>query len=278
MATTTTGASRVKAKRSKSEPAPKSPKTPKAQKPAKVPRAKSDPSATKATVWAPAVKPSLVLLPPKARGLKARRQAVRRAVFMSLGLLGLTAGAYLVVLAGVAGAQAEVDKEAEVTSTQTEFLAQHRDVQEFADGFVERKAAASNALDQDVSYSRVVQAIQGANSVGASFSSIKTAAPGVACVSPSPFAPSSALGCLEVSGKAPSVSAVGQLVAALNADKTVLTEPYLTESVATEGGATFKISVGYTEKALSLKGQKFKPAPEEVSSTATPPATQGASK
>jgi uncharacterized protein YdbL (DUF1318 family) len=287
MATITTEPRPVKAKKPKPERPPKAPREPKAPKPrkdAKIPKAPVE-KAPAAPVWASPVKPSLVLLPPKARGLKARRRAVRRAMFMSLGLLGLTAAGYLVVLAGTAGAQAEVNKEQAITTTATQYLAQNSGVQDFANGFVERKAAAAGALDQDVAYSKVVRSILNANTVGAVFTSIKTSAPGAQCVSSSPFVPSTSLGCLDVGGNAKDVASVARLVSALNQDKTTLAEPYLTETVSADGSVTFKFTVGYTSQALSLKGQKFKPTPEELSSLDTPaagstslPATQGASK
>lgn len=284
MATITTEPGPAKAKRADRTKAPKEPKPPKAAKTPKEPAQKTPP----APVWASPVKPSLVLLPAKARGLKARRRSVRHAMFMSLGLLGLTAAGYLVVLAGVAGAQAELDKEKAIAATATAFLAQNRDVQNYADGFVERKVAAGAALAEDVAFSRVVGAIHGANSVGAEFTSIKTADAGSQCMSSSPFAPSASLGCLDVTGRAKDVAAVAQLVASLNKDATMLVEPYLTESVSSESGVDFKFTVGHTDAAYSGKGQKFEPSPEELSSIETPTAAtettpsateiQGASK
>jgi hypothetical protein len=289
MATTTTEPRPAKAKKPKPERLPKAPRELKVPKPPKDTKTPKPPveKAPAAPAWASSFKPSLVLLPPKARGLKARRRAVRRAMFMSLVMLGLTAAGYLVVLAGTAGAQAELNKEQGITATATQYLAQNRDVQDFANGLVERKAAAATALDQDVAYSKVIQSILNANTVGAVFTSIKTSAVGSQCVSSSPFVPSTSLGCLDVGGKAKDVGSVAQLVAALNKDKTTLAEPYLTETVAADGSVNFKFTVGYTGQALSLKGQKFKPSPEELSSLDTPtsaagttstPATQGASK
>lgn len=268
MATITTEPKPAKAKKPRPEPRPKTPREPKPPKGAKAPKPPVD-KTPPAPVWASAVKPSLVLLPVKARGLKARRKAVRQSVFLGLGMLGLTAAGYLVVLAGVAGAQNEVNKEAAITATATEYLAQNMDVQNYANGFVERKVAASEALRDDVSYSKVVEAIHKANTVGAEFTSMKTAEPGSQCVSSSPFAPSSSVGCLNVAGKAPSVAAVAQLVAALNQDKTMLVEPYLTKSVAAGDGVDFEFSVGHTGEALSGKGDKFTPSPEELASVET---------
>jgi ABC-type lipoprotein release transport system permease subunit len=266
MATITTGNGPAETKKPKSEPRQKTPKEPKA------PVQKAPP----APVWASPIKPSLVLLPPKARGLKARRRAVRQSMLMSLGLLGLTAAAYVVVLAGTAGAQAELDKEKAITNQATAYLAQNRDVQNYADGFVERKAAVGTALENDVAFSKVVQAVYDANSVGAVFTSIKTAPADSQCMSSSPFAPSTSLGCIDVAGKAPNVEAVAKLVASLNKNKDMLAEPYLTESTVAEGGISFKFIVGHTSQALSLKGDKFKPSPEELSSIASPTAATGA--
>jgi hypothetical protein len=271
MATITTEPAPAKAKKPKPEPRPKTPREPKPPKAAKTPKPAVEKTAP-APVWASAVKPSLILLPVKARGLKARRKAVRQAMFMGLGLLGLTGAGYLVVLAGVAGAQAEVNKEAAITATATEYLDQNRDVQEYASGFVERKAAASTVLDHDVAYSKVVQAVHNANTVGATFTSIKTAAAGTVCMSSSPFAPSSSIGCMEVSGKARDMAAVSQLVDALKKDTTTLTETYLTEAVSTEDGIDFRFTIGHTSQALSGKASKFRPSPEELESIQSPTA------
>jgi hypothetical protein len=293
MATITTEPKPAKAKKPRPEPRPKVPREPKPPKAAKAPKEPKTPAvkAPPAPVWASPVKPSLVLLPVKARGLKARRKAVRQSVFMALGLLGLTAGAYLVVLAGAAGAQNEVNKEADITAKATQYLAQNRDVQEYANGFIERKTVASEVLGDDVAYSRVIQALRNANTVGATYRSVATAAAGAQCMSASPFAPSSSVGCLEVQGTVKDLSSVALLVGELNKDKTMLSEVYLTEASAKDGVFLFKITVGYTGKALSGKGEPFKPSPEELSSLETPgaatagtasttpaPAAQGATK
>lgn len=271
MATTTTEPVPSEAKKARTAPKPK-PSKPAAVKTAATP---------KTATWASPVKPSLVLLPPKSRGLKARRQATRRAIIMSLGLIGVTAAAYVGVLAGTAGAQAELNKEKSVTSNLTAFLMENRDVQEYSEGFVGRQAAASAALEQDVAYSRALQALQSANAVGAVFTSIKSADPGAPCQSPSPFAASASLGCLDVAGTAKSVEDIATLVAALNRDQKILTEPYLTSSTSGDDGISFKLSVGFTSEALSLKGQKFDPQAEDTAPGAaseTAPETQGANK
>lgn len=237
---------------------------------------KPKPSAVKeapAPVWASPVKPSLVLLPAKARGLKARRRAARQATFLSLGMLGAAAGGYLFVLAGTAGAQAELDKETAITAATSAYLAEHRDVQSYADGLIERKAAASAALDGDVAYSKVTRALQDANTVGAVYTSIKTLEPGVECTPASPFALPTSLGCVEVTGEAPTVEAVAKLVASLNKEGKILAEPYLTESTVADGRASFKLSIGHTTAALSLKGDGYEPSAEEYASIEKPAAT-----
>jgi len=71
---------------------------------------------------------------------------------------------------------------------------------------------------------------------------------------------------------------VAQLVAALNQDKTILAEPYLTESTSTGAGVEFKLAVGYTAQGLSGKGDKFKPSPEEMSSIAAATAAGAATQ
>lgn len=262
---------KVRAPREPKAPKPaKQPRPPKAEKPAKEPKAAAAPK----PVWPDPAKPSLVFLPTRNLGARARRQATRRALLVSLGVLGATAAGYLFVLAGTAGAQAQVDKEAAITAKEQAFLTQNRTLQQYFDGFVERKAAASSALQQDVDYSKVLRTVSGANGVGATFTGISVVTDPTRCSASNPFAASAAIGCLEIDGEVPSLADVGRFSAALAQNKQMLTDPYVSESSVNDHSTAFKLTVGFTSQALSAKGGAFAPTDEELKASSGPAGAQ----
>lgn len=243
---------RGKAKPKKAPAAPK----PKATKPKPAGKAKAS-AADREVTWPNPVKPSLVLLPAKVRGARARRKAIRGATVMSVGLLGLTVLGYVSVTAASSVAQAGLEAEMAKTASQQKILDANKPVQDFYDGLAVRREAAVAALQNDVANSTVLKAVSDANTVGAKLTSIIRTSDPAACPVVDPFSPSLAIGCLQISGTAPSIASVGGLAAGLSKNTEMLTAPYITESAQGEEGATFKLSVGYTDKALSNKGKAF---------------------
>lgn len=245
------------------EPKGKTPREPKGTK-AKAPKAagKQEPK-PKAPVWPSNVKPSLVFLPPKIRDAQAYRRSIRQAMLMSMGLLAITGVVYGATAAGGLGAKSDLDKElARTTSLKTE-IAANQQVQEYYDGFILSKKGISDTLSADTSYSKVLNEVISANTVGASFTSISKKSD-EACPTGDPFTASVAIGCIELTGQAPNMGAITAFVAGLQSKPTLLTSPYIEESGQIVGGASFKITVGYTKDAYSGKGGAFVPTSQEI--------------
>lgn len=277
-----------KAPKLKSPKAPKPAKPVKARalpapKPAKVPKPPAAPKAPKqdkaaaAAAWPDSTRPSLMFLPDKIRGARSRRRATRKATLLAGGILGLTVAAYVSVAAGTAAAQSDLDAANAVTAEHTAFLEQHSAFQDYYDGFITQKGAVAGILEHDMSYSKVIDALNEANTVDAVFTTITKAESAEACPSSDLFSPSVSVGCLEVGGHLPSISEVGALAASLGSSKEFLTDPYVTESATgDEGPASFKLHIGYTDKAFSFKGEKFRPSDEELASISQVPAPAAA--
>lgn len=254
-------------KASKPPKVSKAPKTPKAPKAPDTPKAPKGPKAAAAPVtWPDSTRPSLMFLPDKVRGARSRKRANQKAALFALGLLGVAAAGYISVAAGAAGAQADLDGANEVTAGHTRFLEEHAAFQDYYDGFIKQKSEVSGILANDMAYSKVVKALTDANKVGAVFTTISAVQGQEGCPSPDLFSPSMAVGCLEVSGLAPEMTDIATLIAALDASTEFLTDPYLTESTEGDDKASFKLNVGYTDKAFSFTGEKFRPTDEELAS------------
>jgi hypothetical protein len=206
----------------------------------------------------------------KVRGARERRKAIRGAIVMSVGILGITVLGYVSVAAASAVAQAGLESEMAKTAAHQKVLEDNKPVQDFFDGLALRREAAVAALQQDVSNTSVLKAVNDANTVGAKFTSIVRSADAGACPAVDPFVPSLAIGCLQISGTASSVAAVGDLSARLLANKEILTGPYVTESAQSDDGTTFKLTVGYTDKAFSNKGKAFESADVEKDNEPAP--------
>lgn len=267
--------------------APKTPRPPKAAKPPKEPRTpktrgpKGKAAAPailepKEATWPSPVKPSLMLLPPKIAGRRMHQHAVKRAWLVAAAMLGLTAVLYIPVTAAAGAAQADLDAATQESQDHRDYLSANAGVQSYYDGLVLRKQAVAETLVKDVSYAEVIKAVNDANHAGATFSQISVKPAKAKATTGQPFSASKAVGYLDLAGSAPSVQAVGQLVAGLQASKDMLTDAYVVESAVTKSGTQFKISVGYTEKAMSFKGEPFRPKPEELAAVAAEAADEAA--
>ncbi|MCC3299252.1 hypothetical protein [Arthrobacter caoxuetaonis] len=255
----------------------KAPPAAKAPKPPAAPKVPKPDKAAAAAAWPDSTRPSLMFLPDKIRGARSRRRATRKATLMAAGILGLTAVAYVSVASGTAAAQSDLDAANAVTAEHTAFLEEHSAFQNYYDGFIKQKSAVAGILEHDMTYSKVIKALNDANTVNAVFTTITKAESADACPSSDLFAPSVSVGCLEVGGHLPTIADVGTLAASLGSSKEFLTDPYVTESAAgDEGDAQFKLHIGYTDKAFSFKGEKFRPTDEELDSISQVPAPAAA--
>ncbi|MCC3292571.1 hypothetical protein [Arthrobacter sp. zg-Y1110] len=255
---------------------PKAPKAPKAVKPPKTPAAPKPDKAAAAVIWPESTRPSLTFLPEKIRGARSRRRAAQKASLLAAGMLGVAVVAYISVAAGTAGAKADLNEANQVTAEHKQYLQEHAAFQDYYDGFIKQKSAVAGILEDDMAYSKVVDALNDANTVNAVFTTITKSESLEGCPSGDLFSPSVAVGCLEISGNLPSISDVGVLASSLGSSKEFLTDPYVTESAAGDGNASFKLSIGYTDKAFSFKGEKFRPTDEELASISQVPAPAAA--
>lgn len=260
----------TKPARVKTPPAPKAPKAPRAEKLPKVDKAAA------AAVWPESTRPALMFLPEKVRGARSRRRATQRASLLAVGFLGLAVVAYGSVASGTAAAQADLDEANRITAEHTKYLEENSAFQEYYDGFIKQKSAVAGILENDMAYSKVIKALNDANTVGAVFTSISKSEGAEGCPSVDLFTPSVAVGCLEVNGRLQSLNDVGVFAASLGDSVEFLTDPYVTESNAGEQEATFRLSIGYTDKAFSFKGEKFRPTEEELASITQVPAPAAA--
>lgn len=253
--------------------APKTPKPPKAPKAVKAKGPKTAPAAAKPETpkeanWPSPVKPSLMLLPAKLAGRRAQQHAVKRAWILAGAMLGLAGLLYIPVAATTAAAQGDLDTATQEAQDHRDYLSANAGVQNYYDGLVLRKQAVAETFVKDVSYAGVIKAVMDANHSGATFSQISVKAGKAKSTSGQPFDSSKAVGYLDVTGSAPSVLSVAQLVSGLLANKDMLTDAYVTESAVTKSGTQFKLSVGFTDKAMSFKGEQFRPKPEELAAVA----------
>ena len=243
----------------------KSPKT----KPAKA-KGSSTPPAPKETPWPSNVQPSLIFLPAKIRSAETFRKSVRQAIILSAAMIAAAGVAYGGVVVNTASAEEKLEAEQARGVTLASEIAVNKPVQDYWEGLVQRKISVAGALEDDLAYAKIVEAIQTANTVGATFTSINTNEAGDAgCPTSNPFEASAAIGCIMVTGTVADVSAVGVLLNQLDGAGGIMTDPYASSSTVVEDRVNFTFTVGYTQGAMSFKGIPFEPTPEEVASLPT---------
>lgn len=249
---------------------PRAPKEPKAPKAAKVKAAKAPKdhaaAAPKEVGWPSPVRPSAMLLPPKVAGRRLHQRAVKHSLIAAGAAAALLALIYIPVAATTASAQSKLDEQTATAAQHRSYLSSNDSVQKYFDGFITHRQAVAEALVKDVSYSSVVKAINDANKVGATFTEIHYSSKAAKPTTGEPFAASKAVGYLEVAGMASDEHAVSELMGSLAEKNPILTDPYLIQSGVTRGGTTFKLSIGFTDKAMSFKGETFRPSDQEIAS------------
>lgn len=219
--------------------------------------------------WKQSSKPRVVLLPTKDRAASTLRKNLRNAGGVSAGMLLVTVIAYIIVAVSTSGAHSTLDTHNQLKTQHEGYITDNAPITEYVEGIALRKAAAVDALLTDTDYSRVLSEIDGANTVGATITAVSTGDVDLP-QSSSPFADASAIGFLNVTGRAASISDVGRLVEALNTRGKMLTDAYATSAMG-DGDVEFTITLGYTEEALSFKGVAFEagdgdedPAPAQL--------------
>lgn len=263
---TTIETKQPKPPRAPKEPKVKIPKEPKAPKAARAPKPAKGPKEAKiaaVAVWPSSVKPSLIFLPEKIRSAQAYRRSVSQAMLLTVVALGATAVIYAGTAATAMGARGDLAEETSIGAQLKSEISGNQQVQEYYDGFIISKQVVSDTLKSDTAFSNVLNEIQSANTVGAQFTSVKKKLP-AECPAGDPFAPTVGIGCVELSGTAPDLTSVTTFLAGLQTKTEILTNPYISESGLGPAGSTFKLTVGYTDKALSQKGDQYVPTAAEV--------------
>lgn len=244
---------------------PRPPKEPKArkEKAPKQPKAPREQPAPKEVSWPSPVRPSAMLLPPKVAGRRLHQRAVKHSLIAGAAALALLGLIYIPVNATASSAQAKLEDQQAQESAHKDYLASTESAQKYFDGFIIRRQAVADALVKDVAYSAVLKAMNDANKYGITITDAH-ATKSVKPISGQPFAASKAVGYLEVAGTASDEHAVSQYIGALADNTTVLTDPYLNQSAVARGGTTFKLTIGFTDKAMSFKGESFRPSDQEI--------------
>lgn len=247
--------------------APRPPKEPKArkEKAPRDPKAPREHAAPKEAAWPSPVRPSAMLLPPKVAGRRLHQRAVKHSLIAGTAALALLGLIYIPVAATASAAQDKLDEQQSQVSDHKNYLSSTETAQKYFDGFIIRRQAVADALVKDVAYSAVLKAMNDANKYGISITDAH-ATKSVKPVTGQPFAASKAVGYLEVNGTASDEHAVSQYIGALADNTTLLTDPYLSKSAVSRDGTTFSLTVGYTDKAMSFKGESFRPSDQEIAS------------
>lgn len=275
--TTTEKAPKTRKPRTEKAPKePRAPKPPREPRAAKAPRVKVvkaakgiDPDAApKEAAWPSSVRPSAMLLPARVAGRRLRQRAVKRslsAVAVAAAVLGVI---YIPVAAGASSAQSKLEAQQAIAAEHRAYLSENAGTQQYFDGFIVRRQAVAEALVKDVAYSAVIKAVNDANRAGAVFTEVIYSPKNASQGPGDPYAPSKAVGYMDVSGTVSSVGGVAELIGNLNQASDILTDPYVTSSAVGPSGTTFKLRVGFTDKAMSFKGEKFRPKDEDLATVA----------
>ncbi|MDF1603488.1 hypothetical protein [Nocardioides sp. YIM 152315] len=223
---------------------------------------------------APPTLPSVNLLSEPAFARLAARRLRRWFVAGGLAVLlvvGLAWGAQHLRVRDAEDALAVERAETDRLTVQTQRLAP---VRTFVNGIAAQQAMAALAMAGDVHLSEVLEGIRDAAPDGAELTTIAvTVAPPVAtdpagegtapnpaadasvnaCPGPDPFATHPVIGCVLLSGTAPSRADVGELVIALGESRRFV-EPFIsTTTTADSSEVTFSGSVGLSDRVYSRR-------------------------
>lgn len=242
---------------------PKAPKAPKAVKvtPAKAPKASKpvQPKIAKITGYdfSKSAKPSALLVPKSVRDAHGLVGTIRASLISVAGVAVVLALASVGLGAGAAAAEAHERDVVAVGATQQTKLDALQGVQDYYTGFEERRATVGSALQTDVDYARVVNAIYATLPAGSGIKSISTAF-GVVCPGGEPFAQEPAVGCVTVQVTAPDQASVGTFSGnLLAAPDGLLVAPYATSISTADASTTFQMTVNFSNVGYSGKFAQY---------------------
>ena len=199
--------------------------------------------------------PSTNLLPPSVVQKYKVNKSVGRFLKAGVALIVLLAIGYV----GTLFLQSNVEQEiAEVEAVNTQLsntvsdLAQYRS---YADEIDSKRAELYSQFNGDLQFAEILDALQtSADDNGIILGNL---AFGIShddgsCTSPDPFTPSSAVGCISLSGSGNSSQSVNGFTSDLNAEE-FFVDPYFPTVTLTEEGVDFDGSVGYNNLASASR-------------------------
>lgn len=227
------------------------------------------------SVWPDPSVPSKGLLPKSLVAKREVRKFTVRTGIIGFVIVAVAATGWGAVASSAAAAASDQAQQEQQNGALQSSITQMRVTDQQVRGLNTQRQNIAVALQNDVIYSAVISDVRAAAPRGVVIDSIKPAL-GTVCPGPDPFNAKPAIGCLSISGAAPSVSAVSSYVQNLldlsndPAKPAWLVDPFA--SSATAGGditggtgvksgvvVRFTLTVNFTPQALSLKYSKFLP-------------------
>jgi len=203
--------------------------------------------------------PQVNLLSPDTLQHLAVRQVKRRLVAAGLAGALLVAGGWGVQSWRLSSAKSDLTAEQALTPPLEGQLAELDPVARFVAGLEARKQTASRAMAAEVLFSEALidmnkRLPKGVQLRTMSVTLSPTAASAVQCARPDPFKPAVIIGCVTISGTAPSRDAVGEFVESLKSAK-IYADPFIATTVVDgatgERSVAFNGSVGVTGEIVS---------------------------
>lgn len=214
--------------------------------------------------------------------IEAKKEKVARKLMKKVAI---SAAALMVVLSGASvGASFFVNmalvKEQAISAESKEKVEALQPIAQYYDDFVQRQQSASTVLSKDVVWSKVQDQLAAALPSGSEISNESTKY-GQVCASPTPFEPSSSIGCVTMEVIVPSYGALGTLIDNLDKSESI-TDPYVTTTSNTPEGVNASVTFNFDSSVVSTKyaeflqeSQKAGITPTETPATpASPAATQ----
>lgn len=209
----------------------------------------------------------------EAKNTKVASKMMKKLAISAAGVMvvlsAATLGASMFINAGLAKEQAiNADTKKQVEALQP--------VAKYYDDFVISQGAASAVLSKDIVWSKIQDQLAAALPEGSKITNEATRY-GQVCASPTPFEPSSTIGCVSLDVTVPSYAALGTLIDNLDQKSESISDPYVTTtSNADEVGVTAAITFNFNATVVSTKYSEFLQESKDAGVTPAAPAADPA--
>lgn len=208
--------------------------------------------------WTSPVKPSARLMPGYVRENRATAAVARKVLIGFAGCAVVTAVAFAAAFAVNQSAERELAAAEATRATVNTEIAELAGVETFYTGLEARRGAVSDAVAGQVHYARVLEAVLAARPNKVTIVTLSTTR-GETCSGPTPFEKVETLGCLNITGVAPSAEDVSGFVAALNASPSGLLAQAFAPRTDGERTAGFTVTVNFTPAAMTAADELEEP-------------------